>query len=402
MPVYDYLVADLKGKHLEGQIEAVDRGEAIVQLKEKEWVVISLDLHRPKKKSFLNWQRVSFKERLILAKQLSSMLRAGLNLYEALDILMKQSQNAVLNDILKDITKMMREGQSFGQSLAKYPKVFSPIFVHMVEAGEKSGALEDALKYLAKQLDQDYALRRKIKGAMIYPVVILILVLVVSVGLITFIVPKISKIFRSFQLELPLPTRILIWLSEVFSSYGIFIFLGTVVFIVGFIMMLRLPSVRPYYHRFLLRMPLFGRLIVKVNLARFSRLLSSLLKSGIPISKALSIVGNTLGNVIYQREVALAQEKVMRGSGLSETMLLNEKLFPPLMPKMIYVGEKSGRLEETTRNLALLYETEVKESIKSLSTLIEPLLLVIVAASVGGIALSMITPIYQLPSLISR
>ena len=402
MPNFDYLVATKEGKHHEGQIEAVDRGEAIVQLKEKNFVVISLDLHREKRKPLFDFQYVSLKEKLFFSKQLASMLKAGLNLQEALDILIKQNQNSALRGILEQVMKMMQEGNSLGQSLAKYPRVFSSIFINMVEAGEKSGTLEDSLAYLAKQLQMDYSLRRKVKGAMIYPIIILSLVVVVSIGLITFMVPKVTKIFTSFKLELPLPTRILIYLSELFRHQGVFLLIGTVIVVVGLVMFLRLKCVQPYVHACILNLPVVGKLSRKINLARLARLLSSLLKSGVPISKALHIVGNTLGNVVYRKEILLAQEKVLHGSTLSEALLLNEKLFPPLVPKMIYVGEKSGRLEETSHNLAVLYEEEVRSTIKGISTLIEPLLLVIVAGAVGGIAMSIVTPIYQLPSLISK
>jgi type II secretory pathway component PulF len=339
---------------------------------------------------------------MILTEHLSVMLKVGITIMEALEILADQTTKAKTKAMYKDIIERIKAGQSLSKSLKKYSYIFSNLFVNMVQTGEEGGNLDEVFEYLSIQLEKEYEMRKKILAAFTYPAVIIGITLTLAVAIVIFIMPKITKIFESFDIELPLPTRILIGFSNLLTQKPFHVLLALFGIIVLFSVIFRLKCLKPFWHRIVLHVPVFGNILISANIARFARTLNSLLQAGVPIADSLKITGNMLDNSLYRRAIEQAGEKVEQGGKLGESFKGNEKLFPRLATQMLYIGERSGSLEITTAHIAKLYETNVDTKTKNLSVLIEPLLLVFMGVLVGGMAISIILPIYQLPNMLGR
>ncbi len=289
----------------------------------------------------------------------------------------------------------MENGQSLSRSLGKFPHVFGDFAINIIKIGESSGILSENLDYLADELKKKQALRRKVVGALVYPALITCATLGITIFLMVYLFPKIMPIFTSLHMALPLSTRIVIFLSNGLRNYGIFILLGLIVAIIAFVVMFRRSArLRFRYDQWLLKLPFLGVMIQSYNLANGARTMGLLLKSGITLSDALPITADTTANMVYKAEFRKLAEVVNRGEKISSHLLRNRTLFPDILSQMIAVGERSGNLSNTLVYLSELYESEVEEFTKNLSTLIEPILMIFMGLLVGFIAISIITPIY--------
>lgn len=402
MKKYRYLVGDKLGSENHGIIYASDEKEAIKELTKQGHSVISVSEEQKPWKHFWEQPNLSFEEKMLFTKHMATMLRAGITITEALQIVGSQSRSKYNQVMYENLIKSIRAGRSLSESMRDYDCVFSELFINMVETGEKSGTLDQVLDYLDTQLDKEYEIRKKVISAFIYPAVIMSITLILSLGIVIFIMPKITKIFLAFDVVLPLPTRILIAVSTFLTEKPLLSLLiagGAVSAIVLFFKLKFFKSIRD---RIFLYLPVFGKVLICSNLARFSRTLYSLIQAGLPITRALTVIANMYTNQLYKEAVLTAQAKVEQGGQLGEAFEGNEKLFPVLTLKMLYVGERTGSLETTMNQLALLYERDVDNLTRNLTVLLEPLLLVFMGVLVGGVAISIILPIYQLPNLISR
>lgn len=403
MPLFKYKAVNQDGQRIESNVFALNEDEAVNSLKAKKIVVVKIEEAKVKVHF---WQKsyghVSFKEKSVFLKYLSSILKAGLSIKKAMEILGLQMKNKFFANIISEIRESIVNGQSFNASLSKYPKVFSAVFVNMIAVGEVSGTLPSVLEYLDKLMTKDYRFKQTIKGAMTYPVVILVLVVSVSVGLIKFIVPRITKIFKSFDVELPLMTRFLIGAESFLSNYWVLLLIAIGCLAVGIIVMLKVRRIRKIFHKVLLRLPVLGGLIKQIQVARFTQIASSLIKSGLPIVKSLAITSKTLKNLVYSDYVVDAVSYIESGGDLSDYLEQRPDLFDPIITQMIRLGEKTGTLDQTMDSIAELNEAEVNEKVKTISGLIGPVMLIIMGLLVGGIAVSVIMPIYQLPTLMRR
>lgn len=402
MPKYQYTLSSQSGIRTEGTLFAPNLEAAQNKLKRKNKFIISVI--EVKKKYVWFWQRpgLSFQDKMMFVKHLGTMIGVGIPIAEALEIIMNQADKANNKRMYKNILDMVRSGQSLGKSLEEYGNIFSEVFINMISTGEKSGQLEETLKYLDLQLEKEYELRKKVISAFIYPAVILGVTLLIAIGIVIFIMPRIIKIFDRFQVTLPAITRGLISFSTFIIEkplYTIAIILAVIAFLVT---IFRVKILKPFWNRLAIYVPIFGKILIFANLARFSRTMNSLLASGIPVTKSLEITGKMIGNALYKQSINQAHEKVQQGAKLGESLSTNAKIFPPLATKMLEIGEKTGSLELTTANLAKLYEHNVENITKNLAVLLEPVLLVLMAVLVGGIAISIILPIYQLPSLLKQ
>lgn len=402
MPKYEYTLSDEKGLRTKGVLSAASKEIASQKLRGKNKIIISIT----EKKSDRTWlifrPKLSFQEKMTFVKSLSTMIKVGIPVTEALKIIAGQSERKGIKEMYKDIIDRLKSGQSLAKSLRKYDYTFSELFINMIETGEQSGNMDEVLDYLDLQLEKEYDLRKKITSAFIYPAVISGITILLAIGIVIFIMPKIIKIFRSFDMDLPAPTRALIAMSNFFSETPLLAagtIIGTIAF---FIILSRFKFIKELMHRLTLHIPVFGKILIEANVARFSRALNSLLQSGVPITEALKITGKMLDNSQYKKALLRAGEKVEQGGELGKSLGINKKLFPPLCTKMIEIGEKSGSMETTTDSIAKLYEKNVDSKTKNLSVLLEPLLLVFMGVIVGGMALSIIMPIYQLPNLMSK
>jgi len=341
-------------------------------------------------------EKISTIDKVFLANNISIMIKAGLPLREAVATLQEQTKSKVFKKILEDIIKRLDNGEPLADSLARHPRSFNQLFINIIRVGEASGTLEENLKYLATQLEKSYDLRRKVKGAMIYPLLVLASTFVLGGALAVFILPKLLPLFKSFDVDLPLPTKILVWVTETIQNHGLLIFGGLAGFIILFAFLSRLKPVKRINHKILLRTPLFGRISRSSNLAQFCRTLGVLLKSGIPVVQGLEITSQTLRNMSYKKALAETSDKVQKGKSISDHLRTDRFLFPVTASKMIEVGEKTGNLEQTLLHLAEFYEKEIDNVTKNLSNILEPILLIVIGLVVGFIAIAIISPIYKL------
>lgn len=344
---------------------------------------------------------VTLTDKAVLAKHLAVMLKSGLTIAEALDIVASQAKGK-FKKILLSILKSVESGNSLSSSLAKFPQVFSSLFVNTTLAGEASGNLEKNLDNVAEQLKKEKELVSKIKGAMIYPVVVMAGAAVLGLVMAFLVLPKIIPLFEGLKMDLPFTTRALIWVSHVIEDHGQAIFFGLVALVALFYWLVKQPFSRPATHLFFLKFPIIKTITKNSNLANFCRTLGTLLKSGLNIDEALEITKDTVSNHYYKKSLARISVRVKQGTKLSDNLAEYEHLFPRLVTSMIKVGEKSGNLEETLFYLAEFYDSEVDIATKSLSTAIEPILLIVIGLAVGGLAISIITPIYKITGNIQK
>jgi len=407
--LYKYSATSKKGDMRSGEIEAASKKDADALLKKKGLLVISIkgegeedDLPKKQPKgAVFRFGRVTVVEKVLLAKNLSVMIKAGLPLKEALDTLYEQSRGK-LRKVIGSVIQDIESGKSLADAMEKFPKVFPEYFTSIIRASEESGTLEENLAYLADHMESDWMLRRKIRSAMLYPVFVLGATGLIGLGLAIFVLPKVTELFTSFDVALPVTTRMLLWVADVFQKYGVYIAIGAVIGVPFLIWFFRRKFMKPFTHRIILGIPVIKKISRNLNLARFNRTLGVLLRSGIPIDRALGITVNTLNNVVYRRDLEEAAEEVQKGKALSVVLDSFPGQFPKLVTRMIKVGEGSGKLEGTLLYLARYYEEEVDNLTKNLATILEPILLVIIGVIAGGLALSIITPIYQLTGSIGN
>jgi len=351
----------------------------------------------PKLQSLLNVVNpVPRAQKLFFTEHLRVMIGAGLSLSETLQALEAQAEHRRFRGIIGELRKSVERGETFAQALAKFPDVFSAIFINMVSVGEIAGTLERNLTELATEMKKDYTLRSRVRGALIYPAIIFSATILISVGMIIFVIPKILSIFKEFTVELPLSTRILIGATDAIQNYGLLIAVVFLMTVALLIYLGRTKRGRAAIHAVILRLPIFGSLVSRFNLARLARTLSSLLGTDVPIVRSCEITGDVLGNVHYRAALRDAAERIKKGVGLAEVFAESPKLFPPVVVQMVRVGERSGTIDKLLAEIAGFYEDQIDDAVKNLSSIIEPVLILFLGAAVGLIAFAVISPIYAL------
>jgi type IV pilus assembly protein PilC len=405
---FTYVATTRSGKITRGSLEAASRAAATTQIRKKDLLLISLeerkgkfDLTSAAMGRRLGWGRVSLLDRVIFARHMALMLRSGLALNEALSVMAEQSDSAKMRNIVGTIEKAISNGESLSGALKKYPRVFSGIFVGMVEVGEASGSLERNLEYVATALEKDYALRRKVIAAMIYPIIILIATFLVGIAMTFFVLPRIVRMFETLRITLPTPTRLFIGLAKFLVADGIYVLIGIVILAVLLRILVRAKPTRPFFHRLILNTPFLRNIIRKVNLARITRILAVLLKCGVTINESLAITARAIDNVVYRKILLKAAEEVKTGKSLA-VAFAEESFVSKMTSRMISVGEKTGKLEENLFYLADFYEGEVDQSTKNLSSVIGPVLMIVIGVVLGLLAIAIISPIYQFSGSLGR
>lgn len=353
---------------------------------------------------------VSFLDKLLFTKHLAVMIRSGITVAESLETLVAQTKSSHFRHILSLVLADVENGKSLATALQKHPAVFDQFYTSLVEVGEESGTLENNLDFLGRQLNKDYALRKKIQGALLYPTIIFFATTVMGGFISLFILPKLVDFFSAFQIKLPLSTQILLFFANLMKNHGVIIILGLFGLTSLFSFIIQIPSIKRRWHRFILLFPLFGNLLISGQLAHFSRNLGTLLKSGVSILTSLQTTKHTLDNLAYREALDHVQEEIKKGKSLAtglETFHASLGghtiiLFPPLVIKMIAVGEKTGKLEETLLYLSDFYDDEIDNFSKNLTTVLEPILLLGIGLIVGFVAIAIISPIYELTGSIRR
>ncbi len=340
--------------------------------------------------------RIGADDMVLLTRNLSSMLIAGLPLSRALSVIERQSRNPRLKGVIADVRDRIQKGEQFNEALGAHPKVFDDLYIAMVKAGEESGKLADALKILSVQMERSSTLKKKIRGAMIYPSIVLIIMVAIGVLMMIYVMPSITGTFKKLEVDLPVMTVVLIAVSDFMVANTLLVLAGMFSFVIGFIYFLRTHIGKVIFHWLVIHIPIIGNMVKETNSARTARTLASLLTAGVDVIRALNITEDVVQNIYYKPVIREAAEKVEKGTALSETFIKHDKLYPVFVGEMMLVGEETGQIGDMLNQLAVFYENEVEQKTKDLSTIIEPILMVVIGGTVGFFALAMIAPIYSL------
>jgi type IV pilus assembly protein PilC len=402
MPQYFYVAKSMQGETKNGFLEAKDQHDLARILHQEGYVLISADIEEKEEKPkigmvfFRKSRGVPLKEKIFFTRNLQVMISAGISLPRAIRILTRQTKNNVFKKALLDINEKITKGTSFSESLAEYPNIFPELYQNMVKVGEETGTLDEVLNKLTVQMEKQSELVSKVKGAMMYPAVIITAMLIIGYLMIVMVVPKLAETFQELNVELPITTKIVIAFGKFLSEKWylvLFIISGSVFGI------LEAPKTRigkRIFDTAVLKIPIISSIVKKTNSASTVRTLSSLLGAGMPIVRALEIVSGTLGNIHYKKAVSEAAEKVEKGGKLSESLAPYQDIYPSIVIQMIEVGEETGETTTILSKLADFFEEEVTTTTKNLSSIIEPILMIIVGVAVGFFAVSMFQPMYSM------
>jgi len=389
------------GEIYESNLEADDKSAIFEELKQKGESVISIEENDSKRsldwrKILLAIQPIKTHDKIILTRNLGAMLEAGLPLSRALQVMGRQTRNPNLKNILFALGESIKKGVPLSESLKSYPKVFSPLVVSMVRVGEESGNLSGSLISISRQMEAVYTLERRVKGALIYPAVVLTAMLMIALLMSIYIIPSLTATLKDLNVALPLTTRIIIFGSDFLATHTFLSFLILCLIVVGFYFLFKQPIVRKLIGNTFLRLPVIGSLIRETNSARTARTLGSLIGSGVNVILALEITGEVIRGGRFREVLATAKENIKNGKPIAAVFGENDNLYPPFMGEMISIGEETGRLSEMLTGVAVFYEAEVEQKTKDLGTIIEPVLMIVIGLAVGVFAVSMISPMYSL------
>jgi type IV pilus assembly protein PilC len=339
---------------------------------------------------------VPFVQKFMFIHHLEIMSKAGLSIINSLQVLSSEIENKKLKRIVGEIKAEVETGKQLSEVLAKFPSVFPHIYVNMIAAGEISGKLDDALSQISEQMKKSQRLNSKVRGAMIYPAVIMTAMVGISLFVVFYIMPKILVMFTEMNASLPMATRVLIALTKFGQNYWWAIIIAIIAAIFGFMRAMKVPKFKRAIHRGMLSLPIFGIIIIKVNLARFTLTLSSLLSSTIPIVDAVRISSEVLNNVVYREQLEHATDGLKQGQALSQILSAYPKTFPAMVTEMVMVGEQTGRIEKMLKELSEYYNNEVEETMNNFTAIIEPVIILLLGVGVAGIAVAVIMPMYSL------
>ena len=399
---FDYSVRDKVGKLVTGRLEGESQAAVVTKLKAMGFAPLSITESKAggiNREMSFGTKKVKLKDIAVMSRQFATMINAGLSLLRSLSILAEQSDNKELRRILNVVATELESGQSLSGAMSKHPVVFPPLFVNMVKAGEVGGFLDTVLLQIAENYEAEVKLRGKIKSAMTYPVVVFVIAILAVVGMLLFIVPIFASLFDGLGGTLPAPTRVLVFLSAALKFIGPFLLVAGIVGFVVWGKVKRDIRVRNVVDPLKLKMPIFGSLVRKIALSRFSRNLGTMLSSGVPILQSLDIVGQTTGNVVLERAVADVQESVRRGESLAQP-LTKHSVFPSMLVQMMAVGEDTGALDAMLHKISDFYDQEVEATTEALTSLIEPLMIAVLGAIIGGMIIALYMPIFSIFALI--
>jgi type IV pilus assembly protein PilC len=398
---FKYNVRDKTGKVVSGRLEGESREAVATKLRQMGYIVLDLNEDRLAQLNKIQFgTSVKLKDVTIFARQFATMINAGLSLTKCLSILGAQSESKELRDIISQLGKDVESGQSLSEAMARHPKVFPPIFINMVRAGETGGVLDEVLLRVADHFESDAALKGRIKSAMTYPAVMSAMIGLIVVAMMIFVVPTFQKMFSDMGGELPLPTQILVAISEGARGWPGLITLFVMVGIgIAYKLWVATESGRYIWDGFVLRAPVMGNIVRKGAVARFCRTFGTLVSAGVPILSALDIVGDTAGNEVVAREVAKVRAAIKEGETIAKPMA-ESKVFPSMVVQMIGVGEETGALDSMLNKVADFYEEEVRVAVDSLTSVLESLVMGIMGIVVGGIVIALYMPMFQVITLV--
>jgi len=402
MPNFKYTAKESSGKAVTGFFEATDYAAAVDMLRKKGLIIVSVTEAGKMKAAAILFRKKKVKtdELVVFSRQLSTMVDAGIPLVGALDILSDQVENKVFGDIISKMRNDVETGSSLSDALAKHKKVFSQLFVNMVKAGESSGMLDEILDRLALYMEKTNSLQKKMRSALIYPAVVSCMALSITLLLLLKVIPIFKNIFSGFGAQLPKPTAILIAVSDCLRQYFPIVVAAIAVIIFFAAKYIKSEKGRLQYDSLLLKLPIFGVLFTKVAISKFTRTLSTLIKSGVPILNSLEIVGKTSGNKAVESAIETVRTNVLAGESIAEP-LARAKIFPSMVVRMVSVGEQSGELEKMLSKIADFYDEQVDTTVSGLTSLIEPLIIAFLGVVIGTIVICMFLPIFKLSQIVA-
>lgn len=393
-----YKARDRAGQVTSGHVLADDEIAAAAHIRKQGYFITSLK--EEKQSSSLavwlqNQQRVKIKELAVFCRQFSTMINAGVPIISCINILIEQTANKKLKSILESMYKEIREGTPLSKTMHNYPQVFPEMMISLIEAGEVGGVLDTMMERLAAHFEKEHKMNEKVKSAMMYPSVVMGIAVMVVILILMFVLPTFVDMFRSMNVQLPLPTRILLGISDFVTQHIIWLILLAIAMLYMMVIALRKPHIRKQIDRVSLRMPIVGILIQKVGIARFSRTLSTLLRGGVPIMSALEVVEKTLGNRVMSDALAEAQTNIREGEGLAKTLSAT-KVFTPMIIQMVSIGEESGTTDQMLEKVADFYESDVDDMVSRLNSLMEPIIILFLGVTIGSIVIAILLPMFDI------
>lgn len=403
MPVYTYKAKDITGKTVNATLEAQGQAFVVDAIRKKGLTIISIEESVEKKKKGISIaikKKIKIDDLVVFARQLATMIDAGIPLVQGLDILSEQIEHKEFRNIVSKVRNDVETGSTLSEAIGRHPKVFSQLFINMVRAGESSGMLDDIMDRLAGYLEKTSALQRKIRSALVYPAVVICMAFLITLILLLKVIPTFKEIFAGFGAKLPAPTLILITISDTLRSY--FLLLLGVAVVLGFLISryIKTEKGRLQCDQLMLDLPVFGILFKKVAVSKFTRTLSTLIKSGVSILAALEIVGRTAGNKVVENAVTDVRASIREGENIA-TPLAKSGVFPPMVVRMISVGEQTGELEKMLEKISDFYDEQVDSAVAGLTSMIEPLIIAFLGIVIGSIVIAMFMPIFKMSEIIN-
>jgi type IV pilus assembly protein PilC len=401
MPAFKYVARDATtGQEILNSISAESEQAAIVALLNRNQLVVAIEEKESNKTRRTEGGKITLKDLVSFTRQLATMVEAGMAIVGCLKSLARQSRSKLMSDVIRDVCVSVESGESFTDALAKHPKVFDNLYICLVGAGEKSGMLADSLSRIATHLEGSERLRRKVKSAMMYPTVVLLVAFVVTVFLLVKVVPVFGEIYDSFRGQLPAPTRALIAFSNFVQHWFFLMAIVAVAGIIGWIRFLKTKAGREFWDSRRIKLPIFGQIAHQICLARLTRTFGALVKSGVPILSVLQTVSKACGNVVMEKAINACTVEIQLGSGISEAMA-KRPIFTEMVVDMISAGEQTGKLDEMLNRVADHLDEEIETTLAGLTTLIEPIIIVVLGVVIGTIVICMFLPIFKLSDLVS-
>jgi len=400
MPSFAYIARETAtGREIRNNVEAATEQAAIAALLNRNLLVVSIQ-EKISRRGKTKGGKVGLADLVMFTRQLATMVDAGIAIVQALQALADQTSNKVMRDTIRDVCTRVESGESFSEALQKHPKAFDRLYISMVAAGEKGGLLAEILARLATYLENSDRLRKKVKTALMYPTAVTVVAICITTFLLVKVIPTFKEIYSGFGAQLPGPTQFMINLSDIVKSYLILFIAGAVLLVWGWFYFIKTKTGREFWDGRRIKLPIFGTIAHKICLARFTRTLASLVRSGVPILEVLQIVSQTVGNVIMEKAIKTAALDIERGEGISAALGKNP-IFPSMVIRMLSAGEQTGNIDNMLERVANFLDEEIESTLSGLMSLIEPILIVFLGIVVGGMVVCMFLPIFNLANIVN-
>lgn len=402
MPTFAYTARETaSGKEIRNTIDALSEQAAIAALLNRNLLVVDIQ-ERIAKRGQTKGGKVQLSDLVVFTRQLATMVDAGIPIVQALQALADQSPNKVMRDTIRDVSARVESGESFSEALQKNPKTFNRLYIAMVGAGEKGGLLAEILGRLATYLENTERLRKKVKTALMYPTAVTLVAIVITVFLLVKVIPTFKEVYSGFGAKLPAPTQFMITISEVVQNYLLYLIVIAGLGIWAWLHFIKTPKGREFWDAKRIKLPVFGDIAHKICLARFTRTLASLVRSGVPILEVLQIVSQTVGNVVMEKAIKVSGQDIERGEGISAALSKHHQLFPPMITRMLAAGEQTGNIDTMLERVAKFLDDEIETTLSGLMSLIEPMLIVFLGVVIGGMVVCMFLPIFNMANIVNQ